>query len=109
MKIFESTVKFLESVGITLKSRPFNLRSSLSAMVFAVTVMLACVFLFREASGFKQYTESIYVSSVAVAAFLTFLSVVWKKENIFQFNECWVKIVITSECLLELIHQFPSN
>lgn len=99
MKIFQPTEKFLESVGITLQSRSLNVRSSSVIMAFIVMLTLVCAFLFCEASNFREYTESIYISSVTIAAFLTYVSVIWKKESIFQFNDCFEEIVETSKCL----------
>lgn len=97
MKIFQSTVEFLAIVGITPQSRSFNIRSLLALMAFAIIVILVCAFLFCEASNFKEYTESIYISSVSIAIFSTYSFVIWKKDNIFLFIDCWESIAVTSE------------
>lgn len=97
MKIFQSTKQFLANVGIAPDSRPFNLRNSLTLLVFGITVILVSSFLFCEANTFKEYTESIYMTSVSWAIFITFLSVIWKKEYIFLFTDQWEKIAETSK------------
>lgn len=97
MKIFESTVKFLETVGITSQSHALNVRTLSTIATFGTMVTLICAFLFFEASSFKEYTESIYMSSVTIAILVTFVFVIWKRENIFQFIDCWEKIAATSK------------
>lgn len=96
MKIFQSTVKFLESLGITLQSRSLNVRSSITIILLGTMTSLICAFLFCEASNFKEYTESIYMSSVTIAIFTTYLFVIWKREHLFQFIDCWEEIAVTS-------------
>lgn len=97
MKIFQSTKKFLESVGITAESRPLNMRNLIVLVVFAIMMILIWGFLFFRASNFKEYTESIYMSSVTLAIFSTFTFVIWKKSNVFQFIDCWERIAATSK------------
>lgn len=97
MKIFQSTKKFLETVGITAESRPFNMRNLIVLGIFAISTILVWGFLFLRASNFKEYTESIYMSSVILAIFATFIFVIWRKSNIFQFIDCWERIAATSK------------
>lgn len=97
MKIFQSTVEFLAILGITAQSRPINFRTFSALMAFAVIVILVGAFLFCEASNFKEYTDSIYTSSVSIAIFLTNSLVIWKKDYIFLFIDCWENIAVTSE------------
>lgn len=98
MKIFQSTKKYLAIVGIVAQSRrPFNMRTLATLSGFAIMIILICTFLFCEANSFKDYTESIYMSSVSIAIFSTFSFVIWKRENIFQFIDCWEKIAEASK------------
>lgn len=97
MKIFQSTLEFLAFIGITAESRPFNVRNLLVLLTFGTMVTLICTFLLREASTFKDYTDSIYMSSVTIAITTTFLSLIWKKENVFQFIDFWEEIAKTSK------------
>lgn len=100
MKIFPSTVNFLAVLGITAQSRPFNVRILITLTILGTLVTLMCAFFFFESKSFKDYTESIYMSSVTIALFLTYSFVVWKKENIFQFIDCWEKIAESSKCIV---------
>lgn len=97
MKIFQSTKKFFVDVGIAPDDRYFNVRSSLTLLVFVIMATLICSFLFFEASNFKEYTESIYITSVTIAIVSTYLMVIWKKEYIYLFIDYWEKIAAASK------------
>lgn len=98
MNFFQSTVEFFEILGVTPNSRPFNARNLLSIFVFGLTLVLCCVFLVCEAQDVKDYTESIYMSSVFITILLVFLSFIWKKENIFKFITTWKEITESRKC-----------
>lgn len=102
MKIFQSTIHFLETLGITSQTRPINVRSLVTILAFGTMTILICAS-FWEANNFKEYTESIYMSSVTIVIFVTFLFVIWKKENVFEFIDCWEKIAETSKFYLQLL------
>lgn len=103
MKICQSTLKFFGLLGITAQSHAFNMRNLLTILVFGIMLFIVGEFLFCEASGFKEYTESIYISSIILAIFVTFIFVIWNKENIFLFIDCFEKTAETSK------YQFSSN
>lgn len=94
MKIFQSSIEYLATVGVTAQRRALNVQSLFALAVLATIVILVCGFLLCEASNFKEYTESIYVSSVSIAVIASYSMVVWKKENIFLFNDSWVKMAV---------------
>lgn len=66
-------------------------------MIFSVIAILCCGFFFREANTFKEYTESIYISSVSLTLLSTNAFVIWKMENIFFFIDTWEEIVAKSK------------
>lgn len=99
LKIFQPALKFLATHGITPQNHPFNWRNLLILVVFVIGLILICSFLFVVASTFKEYTESIYVSSVGILIFSMYLNVIWNKANIFQFIDCWEKIADKSKFL----------
>lgn len=108
MKIFESIIKYFAAIGITAQSRPFNMQNLLTFVVFAIMMVVVGEFLFFEASSFREYTESIYISSIIFTIFVTFLFIIWKRENIFQFIDCFEKIAETSKyiCSVPIMNRF---
>lgn len=85
MKIFQVTLEYFAILGITSQSRPINVRNLMTIIAFAIMVHLLGAYLLCVAANFKEYTESIYITSAVIALFIIFLSVIWNKENIFQF------------------------
>ena len=94
---FGPTVNFFATLGITARSRLFNVRSLIAIMIFGTLDISFVAYIFCEAKGFKDYTESIYVASVGIGLFSSFFIFIWKSENIFKFIDCWEKIVDTSK------------
>lgn len=97
MKIFQTTLKFFEYLGIDSQSRRFNERNLLNISVFGIMVILCCAYLFCEADNLKDYTESIYISSATITALLSFLVFIWRKENIFKFINSWEEVTEKSK------------
>lgn len=99
MKIFESTIEFLAFLGITSDDSPFNLRALSTLLTFCIMVTLISSYLFFEAETFEAYTESIYLTSLICAIFVTYIILIWNKDNAFQFIDYWEKIAETSKYL----------
>lgn len=95
MKSFQSAVEYLASLGITqsqaMQSNPFNVKNIVHMLLFGITAYLCGAFLIYTANSFKDYTESIYISSVTMLVFVVFVILIWKMENVFKFIETWKK------------------
>lgn len=101
MKIFHSSFKCLEIVGIncyqSLQSNPFNTRNVISLIISVSSVITNSAFLFFKANAFYKLTESFYIScslfvgtTVSVNFILNmriFFELINNIENVIQKSE----------------------
>lgn len=97
MKIFQSTIKYFEIIGITPESHRFNEKILMNISIFLTLIVLCCAYLPFEADNLKDYTESIYLCSAFITSSLAFLFLIWKKEYIFKFIDDWEEITENSK------------
>lgn len=103
LKAFETIQKNLASVGITpalaSQSYPFNATIFYGFLKLGSAVYCTSIFIIFDAETFVEYTQSIYVDSLAMLIIFALLIVILKVERLFKYisgND----LVNTSEFLL---------
>lgn len=95
MKIFVSNQECLAKMGVTrdqsVQSRSFNMDVAWQLLKFCICVISMVHFLAFEASGFREYTESIYFTSATISIAYIFLVFVWNMTDFFNFIDGWEK------------------
>lgn len=101
MKIFQSIEDNLAILGISsyqsIQVQPFNTRNVTTLLVFGLSVISNCVFLFHVADSFMEYTKCVYVVSTLITSFICFAHLVLKMPKLFEFIKNFEQIVEESK------------
>lgn len=76
------------------KSNPINKRIFLGFVVLFFNALFQYMYVINEAHVFREYIESIYMSSIATVSFLVLTTIVLRMDLIFRFME-WVSDAVT--------------
>lgn len=100
MKIFQTVQKNLAILGISsMQSNQafYNRKYLLYLLLSGSLIIMNCVFLIYVAKSFKEYTDSIYITSVSIALFISLSFLIRRMRNLFEFIDNLEKIVDDSE------------
>lgn len=105
MKIFQIVQKHFEYLGIScyysMQQNPINGRNLSAFIVIAATTVITCVYLCSVAATFKEYSDSIYVSSLMIDITVIFAFSVWKMQTLFDCLNQTEKIINESEFIVQ--------
>lgn len=98
MEIFVSNQVYFATLGIVRHQTTvsFNARILSSCLIMCLSLVSYGGFLIFVANNFKQYTESIYFTSVIASVTVIFLTFVWNIKNFFSFVDEWKDFVAQS-------------
>lgn len=85
MKIFETVLKHLDSIGFKENQHRFNRIQIETHLKAALNVSLICVQLFHVANTLKEYMDGIFLITVAILVFISRASTAFKTTTIFIF------------------------
>lgn len=74
----------------------------LTNLIFVAYITSICVFLFRVAENFKEYTQTMFMLISAINGYLTYLFFIWKIKNWFESIVFLEKIVNKSSYTITL-------
>ena len=101
MKLFQSVQRQFAELGINsqqlIQTYPFNRTILLISFSYVCNIISYSSFMYYEANTFREYTDSVYVTSTNVLVAICFAIVVLQVEGFFKFISCCVEIVATSE------------
>lgn len=87
--VFLLIQKNLAKMGITKpqsqRARPFSVKILMEILMLGINAILQFIFLVHDASGFRECTESIYMTSIAIVTFVCFASLIFKTNEIYEF------------------------
>lgn len=92
MKVFRSTLKFYENVGVyePKPNEPFhwlNWRNSLYLIYGFCLTLFTGIFFFHEAQTINEYSDSFYGFSSAIVSVLTLPVLYWHTQLIYELLE----------------------
>ena len=85
MKIFQFTQRNFIVGGFIRGQRAFNLKQSVHILISFTFVVLQFLYLFRVASTPNEYMISIFMTTVGLLVFISFISIVFKYDKLFDF------------------------
>lgn len=102
--LFELIQKNFAIIGITLEqsmqTHPFNGRILFGFLLLSMNIFHQYMFLFKEACGFREHIESIYMASIGTVSFVCFATVVFKMDLLFKLIKKTEEMIIKSESKL---------
>lgn len=79
----------------------FRVRMLIGGVLLGTHVSFRLTFLFNEANSFQQYAESIFMSSGMVVISWCYASLIYKREELFEFiDKCDGILIQCEECKL---------
>lgn len=89
MKVFEIFQKNAIFIGIHAnqlkRNHSFNKQNVQCFCVLGVLSIFSDFYFIRSANSFREYTQSVYITSMSNAVFLVFSIAIWQMESLFQF------------------------
>lgn len=99
-KVFQLTQKYFATAGIVpnLAIQPYPLNGKISIGFLLLGSSLICNFkyTFYEARTFVEYTQSIYMCSIAALIIFALVIIILKVEKLFEFINGCEKLINTS-------------
>lgn len=96
--LFDVVVETFNKLGINAeqskKRNPINKRIFVGFVVLFFNALFQWLYVINEAQNFREYIESIYMSSIGTVSFLVLTSTVVKMDLMFRFME-WVNGVLS--------------
>lgn len=87
--VFLLIQKNLAKMGITKqqsrRAHPIDGKILMEILMLAINAILQFIYLAHDAKGFRECTESIYMTSIGIAAFVLFASLIVKMNEVFEF------------------------
>lgn len=83
MKYFKSLKNHFAVLGIDSAKKSFNQKIIITPLIYAVNSALTCAFLMHETISFRQFIESIYMSTTTFMIVIFFAIVTFKMTQIF--------------------------
>lgn len=93
MKLFEIVRRNFAILGISPHKHPFNRNSLETFFICGLSCILCGVFLICNANTFREYTESIYMTTMQMVIASIFTIVVVKTSKLFQFVDDFEKYI----------------
>lgn len=100
VRVLKRGLKILASLGLKRNQRLINYRVMCGILVYVLNLISCVMFVFREASTFWEYTNSIFISMTAVMAPLLFILLTINSTKIFKLEKFFQEIFEDSK-------QFP--
>lgn len=97
MQFLQTAFKNFTVVGIDRGLHIFNARSLATLAFYWLSIISAFVFLFYEASDFRQYIRSIFVAFSATTISIVFTIILIKKKRIFELTDLSDEFTDSSE------------
>lgn len=113
MKVFETFQKNAIFIGINAnqleRSHSFNTRSLQCFLVLGVLSIFSDIYFIRLANSFREYTQSVYITTMSNAVFLVFSIAIWQMEALFRFIDDVNQSYFSSEQWASFIHLTKIN
>lgn len=111
MKLYQSAQRQFALLGISsqllIQKYPFNEKILLMSFSYICKIISFCMFMYYNVNTFREYTDSIYVTSTVVLIVICYANVVFRVAGFFKFIDSCDEIVATSEwswnCLIKTI------
>lgn len=92
-RVFKTVQKNFAKAGIgpelAAQSYPFNGKIIFGYLILIAALISACVHVLYYAKTFVEYTQSIYMGSIAIIAISSMLATIFKVKNLFEIiNRC---------------------
>lgn len=97
MKYFQAVQKHLTILGIDAAQRPFNQKTIIIFLLYALNSTFIFVFLVNETISFREYIDAIYMTAASIAINIHFTFVAIKMEKLFAFFGTMEDIIENSE------------
>lgn len=99
VKLFQTSQKYLELLGISPSDQPYplNWKISINFAIFGFVLICNALFIIREAETFWDYSESAYVFCGLVIGSSVIAFVVYRVDVIFKFIRNVENAINTSE------------
>lgn len=79
----------LAKIGIkkqqSQQAHPFNGKVLIGTVVLFMNAILQFIYLVHDAHGFREFTESIYMTSIGISTFICYVSLALKADEIYGF------------------------
>ena len=119
-KVLQLTQKNLAIAGIdrdlAAQSYPFNAKIVFSSLTIGLAIVFGLIYVFYEAKTFVEYTQCIFMSSVAGICSFALLILILKVKKLFGFidgcdgiaNTREWKCIISTHCLFQMFSSLNS-
>lgn len=101
LRAFKSIQKNFAMAGISrelmIQSYPLNERIVTGFLLLSSTLVFICVYILNDAETFFEYTQSIYIASVATLFIFALFILIMVLENVFEFIDRCDCILNTSK------------
>lgn len=105
--VFLLTQKNLTKMGISKRQSqqayPFSVKILMEILMLGLNAIVQFIFLVHDASGFRECTESIYMTSIGMVSFVCFASLIFKMTEIYKFVDVADQTVEETKSKLTLI------
>lgn len=85
MKVLQVTQKGIAIAGINSDQHRFNRKTLFCLFVFGLCITSQCVFIFRTANNFIEYTDCVYKTGTTISIAVCYTSLVFYKKKLFSF------------------------
>lgn len=97
MQLFQSNQKSFEMMGLSSNLHRFNFKALMTFLLYWTLSILYGTFTLLEANEFREYMDSVYLTSATTVMAISFMIFVWKTEDIFHLIHEIEEIVEMSE------------
>lgn len=98
MKFFKSIKQHFAIVGInsfqSIQKRRFNSRN---VFVISINLTQAILYVFYEATSFREYVMSVFVFSTLIVVNIAFPAFIWKMPKVFELMNNFEKTINKSK------------
>lgn len=101
VKIFQLICVQLETLGI---DDSFNRKTVTTFALLTYEAVFCSAFFLFEAVTLNEFIESFYISVTTIAYFFYYVTIFWKKSNIFRFIYDFETIVGNRKLILKKVH-----
>lgn len=93
MKVFQTVRKNFAAIHFRKDQRWFHLRTLFELFKPIMAIVLQCIYLFYDANTPEELMNSIFMTIVGILVFISLMSTVQKKAEIFFFMD-WVQVIV---------------
>lgn len=113
MKIFQSIQRNFATIGITVdlatQSYPLNGRIFVGVSILASIAICNFIYIFYEAETSAEYTEAIFMSTIAIPFFLALMILILNVKLMFKSIQQCENLVNTSELANRTVLPFKAS